>query len=164
MQLTKNEMAVIDILSENSRAGAAQIARMLAISEAEAAEIVASLEAAGVIAGYPALINWEKTPKEQVEAIIELRVTPVAGFGYDAIAEQLLAYESVESVYLMSGAYDLHVRVVAGTLKELALFVSGTLAPIENVLSTTTHFVLKKYKSQGIVMEGREDERQAVSL
>ena len=114
--------------------------------------------------GYPALINWELTEKDLVEAMIEVRVTPQAGYGYDAIAEQIMHYESVQSVYLMSGAYDLQVRVKAANLKELAMFVSQTLAPIEGVLSTATHFVLKKYKSQGMIMDKKQDHRQAVSM
>ncbi|MGI5898958.1 MAG: Lrp/AsnC family transcriptional regulator [Christensenellales bacterium] len=164
MQLTNIESAVIDILSENSRTSVATIAAMLGIEESAAAAVISDLETARVIVGYPALINWDKAHRDMVEAIIEVRVTPIAGYGYDAIAEQLLAYEQVESVYLMSGAYDLQLRVVADNLKELAMFVSQTLAPIENVLSTSTHFVLKKYKSQGTVIEKREDKRQAVSL
>ena len=164
MQFTIIESAVIDILSENSRLSAAAIAAMLGIEESAAAAVIADLEAARVVVGYPALINWDKSHRNRVEAIIEVRVTPVVGFGYDAIAEQILAFDQVESVYLMSGAYDLHVRVVSESLKELAMFVTETLAPIENVISTATHFVLKKYKSHGIIMEKSHDKRQAVSL
>lgn len=164
MQLTDLEMGIIEILAQDSRISAQRLAVMLGVEEKQAQDTLKNLEKAQVVVGYPALINWDKTQRDMVEAIIEVRVTPVKGFGYDAIAEQIMAFEQVESVYLMSGAYDLHVRVKSKNLKELAMFVSGTLAPIENVLSTSTHFVLKKYKSQGIVMEKPQDKRQAVSL
>lgn len=163
MQLTRFEADVLAILANNARLSNEQIAVMLGHTPEQVADCIADLEAAGVVAGFPAAINWEKTPVETVEAIIEVRVSPVAGSGYDSIAAKIENFEQVESVYLMSGAYDLHVRVKAKTLKELAMFVASTLAPIENVLSTATHFILKKYKTQGIIMEKTVDKRQVVS-
>jgi len=164
MQLTKAQMEVIEILSQDARLTAGQIAVMTGMDEQEAEATIALLHEANIVVGYPALINWDLTQKDMVEAMIEVRVTPQAGYGYDAIAQQIMHYEAVQSVYLMSGAYDLQVRVKASNLKELAMFVSQTLAPIEGVLSTATHFVLKKYKSQGMIMEKEKDTRQAVSM
>ena len=164
MQLTRQQMDVIEILAQDARLSAQKVAVMAGLDVAEVQEIIDQLEKANVLVGYPALINWEATPVDSVEAMIEVRVTPQAGYGYDAIAEQIMHYESVKSVYLMSGAYDLQVRVKAANLKELAMFVSQTLAPIEGVLSTATHFVLKKYKSQGMIIDKQDDRRQAVSM
>ena len=164
MQLTKAQMEVIEILSQDARLNARQIAVMNGMDEQEVEATIALLHEANIVVGYPALINWDMTEKDMVEAMIEVRVTPQAGCGYDAIAQQIMHYEFVQSVYLMSGAYDLQVRVKASNLKELAMFVSRTLAPIKGVLSTATHFVLKKYKSQGMIMEKEKDTRQAVSM
>lgn len=109
-------------------------------------------------------INWDLADGEEVEALIEVRVTPQRDQGFDAIAERIYRFEEVSSVYLMSGAYDLMVLVRGRTIKQLALFVSEKLSTLENVNSTATHFVLKKYKNEGVILEGvRRDERLAVS-
>ena len=122
------------------------------------------MEAEKVICGYHTLINWENTDNEKVEALIEVKVTPQRGMGYDKIAERIYQFNEVESVYLMSGAFDFTVFITGKTMREVALFVADKLAPIDQVISTATHFVLKKYKDHGTVIgETREDERQMIT-
>ncbi|MBO5500937.1 MAG: Lrp/AsnC family transcriptional regulator, partial [Clostridia bacterium] len=124
---------------------------------------IAEMEKTGVILRYSPVINWDKVARERVEAMIEVRVTPQRDQGFDAIAERIYRFDEVKSVYLMSGAYDLLLLVEAPTLKELAFFVSTKLSTLETVTGTATHFVLKRYKSEGIVFEdGKEDKRLVV--
>ena len=125
---------------------------------------IADMEAEKVICGYHTLINWENTDNEKVEALIEVKVTPQRGMGYDKIAERIYQFNEVESIYLMSGAFDFTVFITGKTMREVALFVADKLAPIDQVISTATHFVLKKYKDHGTVIgETREDERQMIT-
>ena len=113
---------------------------------------------------YPATINWDLVDKDEVEALIEVRVTPQRGEGFDAIAERIYRFEEVHSVYLMSGAYDLMVLVRGRTMKQLALFVAEKLSTLDHVNSTATHFVLKKYKYNGVILTGKQiDSRLVVS-
>ena len=151
--MDKIEMSILDILTEDARTPISQIAVMLGESEANVADTIARLERQRVILKYPALINREKVDIEEVEAMIEVRVTPQRGEGFDAIAEQIYRFEEVSSVYLMSGGYDLLVNLKARTMRQLALFVAEKLSTIEHVISTATHFVLKKYKDQNVIME-----------
>ena len=152
------EMNVLDILTGDARTPISQIAVMLGETEAQIADTVARLERQRVILKYPALINWEKVDVEQVEAMIEVRVTPQRGEGFEAIAEQIYRFDEVSSVYLMSGGYDLLVNMKARTMRQLALFVAEKLSTIEHVISTATHFVLRKYKDQGVVMDESEED------
>ena len=162
--MDKLEMSILDILTEDARTPISQIAVMLGKTEAQIADTVARLERQRIILKYPALINWEKVDVEQVEAMIEVRVTPQRGEGFEAIAEQIYRFEEVSSVYLMSGGYDLLVNMKARTMRQLALFVAEKLSTIEHVISTATHFVLKKYKDQGVLMdETTEDLRLKVT-
>ena len=147
------ELSILDILTDDARTPVSQIAVMLGKSQAEIADTIAHLEKQRIIIKYPALINWEKVDIDQVEALIEVRITPMRDRGFDAVAEQIYRFDEVSSVYLMSGGYDLMVMLKARTLKQLALFVAEKLSTIENVLSTATHFVLKKYKQQGVIVE-----------
>ena len=164
MSLSQLEMGVLDILCEDARTTPERMAAMLGCTSEQAALAVKRLEEEGIIVGYPALINWDKTSRENVKAIIEVRVTPQRDMGFDAIAERIYRFEEVKAVYLMSGAYDLLLEVQANSMKRLASFVSQRLATIEHVLSTATHFVLKKYKVDGVIMEEtNSDERLAVS-
>ncbi|MDR2515505.1 MAG: Lrp/AsnC family transcriptional regulator [Christensenellaceae bacterium] len=164
MTLSSLEMGILDILSGDSRIPYAQIAVMLGAEEAAVAAAAAALEEKAVLVGYPALIDWDKTAREQVQAVIEVKVTPQRDMGFDAIAERIYRFEEVKAVYLMSGAYDLMLEVQADSMKRLAGFVAQRLATIEHVLSTATHFVLKKYKLNGLVLEKKpEDERLVVS-
>ncbi len=158
------ELSILEILFEDARTPIEQIAVMTGCSEQKAAEVIRDLEQQNIILKYPAMINWDKVENELVEALIEVRVTPQRETGFDPIAEQIYRFEEVSSVYLMSGAYDLMVMVKATSIKKLALFVAEKLSTIENVISTSTHFVLKKYKIEGVICEGRrEDDRLVIS-
>ena len=151
--MNKLELSVLDVLTADARTPISQIAIMLGEDEAKVADTIARLERQRIILKYPALVNWEKVDVEEVEAMIEVRVTPQRGEGFDAIAEQIYRFEEVSSVYLMSGGYDLLVNLKARTMRQLALFVAEKLSTIEHVISTATHFVLKKYKDQNVIME-----------
>ena len=138
---------------------------MTGSSAQEVGEQIAKLEKENVIVGYKTLINWDKTDRDVVIALIELRVTPQRGEGFDKVAERIYKYPQVKTLYLMSGAYDLAVIIEGKTMKEVALFVAQKLAPMDAILSTATHFVLKKYKEEGIVFEDDEkDTRQVITL
>ena len=162
--MEKTEMSILNILTEDVRTPISQIAVMLGETEATIADTIARLERQRIILKYPALVNWERVDVDQVEAMIEVRVTPQRGEGFEAIAEQIYRFEEVSSVYLMSGGYDLLVNMKARTMRQLALFVAEKLSTIEHVISTATHFVLKKYKDQGVLMdESAEDLRLKVT-
>ena len=121
---------------------------------------IKKLEEDHVILGYKAIVDWDRTKREAVTALIEVRVTPQRGDGFDRIAERIYQYPEVQSVYLMSGGYDLCLIIEGRTMKEVAYFVAQKLAPIESVLSTATHFVLRKYKDKGVIYGAPEvDER-----
>ena len=138
---------------------------MLGIDEEQVEEKIKELEKNNVITGYKTLINWDKTDNDVVSALIELRITPQRGEGFDKIAERIYKYPQVKSLYLMSGAYDLAVNIEGKSMREVALFVAQKLAPMDSVISTATHFVLKKYKEEGIVFEDDEkDTRQVITL
>ena len=151
--MEKLELSILDVLTADARTPISQIAVMLGEDEATIADTIARLERQRIILKYPALVNWEKVAVDEVEAMIEVRVTPQRGEGFDAIAEQIYRFEEVSSVYLMSGGYDLLVNLKARTMRQLALFVAEKLSTIEHVISTATHFVLKKYKDQNVIME-----------
>lgn len=158
------ELNILEVLSEDARTPVERIALMMGAAASEVAEAIARMEAQKIIVRYPAMINWDAVNRDQVEALIEVRVSPQRGEGFDAIAERIYRFEEVSSVYLMSGAYDLMVLVRGSTLKQLAQFVSEKLSTLEHVLSTATHFVLKRYKDNGVVLEGDgPDDRLAVS-
>lgn len=154
------EMGILDILTEDARTPAREIAIMLGKTETEIQEAVARLEEQRIILKYPALIDWQKVDVDEIEAVIEVRVTPQRDHGFDAIAEQIYRFEEVVNVYLMSGGFDLMVMLKAQTLKQLALFVAEKLSTIDGVLSTATHFVLKRYKSQGVITGEREEDNR----
>ena len=123
------------------------------------------MEKENIIVGYKTMINRDKTDDERVTALIELRITPQRGEGYDKIAERIYKYPQVKSLYLMSGAYDLAVIIEGKTMKEVALFVAQKLAPMEAVISTATHFMLKKYKDDGLIFyKDEKDTRQVITL
>ena len=156
------ELNSLEILFNDARTPVDQIAVMTGHSEEEVEAVIRSLEAQKIIVKYPALINWDKLDQEQVEALIEVRVTPQRDEGFDAIAERIYRFEEVKSVYLMSGAFDLMVMVNARSMKQLAFFVAEKLSTLEHVLSTATHFVLKKYKSEGVILEERRGDNRLV--
>ena len=164
MALTQEEIRVLDLLYQDARITPERAAVMLVMTEQAVTEAIRHLEEERVIVGYPALINWDKTPIEKVKAVIEVKVTPQRDRGFDAIAERIYRFDEVTAVYLMSGAYDLMLEVQAATMRTLASFVSQKLATIDGVMSTATHFVLKKYKFEGVILEeNHTDNRLAVS-
>lgn len=156
---------ILELLDKDSKLTAKEIAALINESEDDVAQSIKEMEDEHIICGYNTLINWDKTSRELVTAIIEVKVTPQRGDGFDKIAERIYRHKEVRSVYLMSGAYDFCIILEEKTLKEIAFFVSDKLSPIDAVISTATHFVLKSYKDHGIIMEkkGTTDKRMLVS-
>lgn len=157
---------ILNILDkEKGNVSRAKIAQMLGMEEKEVADKIEKMEKENVIVGYKTIVNWDKTDKDVVVALIELRIIPQRGEGFDKVAERIYKYPQVKSLYLMSGAYDLAVTIEGKSMKEVALFVAQKLAPMDSIISTATHFVLKKYKEEGIVFEDDEkDTRQVITL
>lgn len=156
---------ILEILEKNGRVTDEQIAVMLGKSVEEVSAAIKKYEESKTILGYTTLVNWENTERETITALIEVRVTPQRGEGFDKVAERIYQYPEVNACYLMSGGFDLTVIIEGKTMKQVALFVAEKLAPLESVLSTATHFVLKKYKDKGVVFEGKDkDDREAVIL
>ena len=151
---------ILELLEKNSTLTVADIAVMLDKSEEEISAAIEQFKKDGIILGSKMLVNWQKTTREYVTAFIELKVTPQFGKGFDQIAERFYQYEQVKTVYLMSGAYDIALIIEGKTLNEVALFVAEQLSPMDTVISPATHFVLKKYKQDGVLFEQpQEDER-----
>ncbi len=151
---------ILQMLESDARLTASQIATMLEKEEGEIKDKIKVYEKEGVIVGYQALVDWDKTDREYVSAVIEVKVVPQRDRGFDKIAEKIYHYDEVKSLYLMSGSYDLQVIIEGKTLKEVAQFVAQKLAPLEYITSTATHFVLRKYKDKGVIYEAPErDER-----
>ena len=156
-------MELLELLKQDCRQPLEKLAIMTARPLEEVAAAIDEMESRGIILRYSPVINWDKTDRERVEAMIEVRVTPQRDQGFDAIAARIYRFEEVKTMYLMSGAYDLLLLVEAHTLKELAFFVSTKLSVLETVTGTATHFVLKRYKSDGVVFEEKKrDDRQVV--
>ena len=160
--MTKLQTSLLDILREDCRIPLEKLAVMTGVSLEEAASAIDDLEKKKIILRYSPMINWDRTDRERVEAMIEVRVTPQRDRGFDAIARRIYCFDEVKSVFLMSGSYDLLVLVEARTLKELAAFVSGKLSPLEAVTGTATSFVLKRYKEEGIIFENEDSDRRLV--
>lgn len=149
---------VLKLLARNARYTHEEIAVMLNITEEKVEKIIEELEADGLIKGYKAIVDWEKTDGAYVSAIIEINVVPKAGLGFEEVAEKIMKYPQVESVYLMSGVYDLNVVVKGKTLKDIAWFVAKELSTIDSVTSTTTHFVLRRYKEMDVELVNDNDD------
>ena len=155
---------ILTFLEKNSKINLHELAILLGSSEEVIANEVAQMEKEQVICGYHTLIDWEKTNSEKVTALIEVRVTPQRGQGFDSIAERIYNYPEVQSVYLISGAYDLLVILEGKTLREVSNFVSDKLSTLDTVLSTATHFILKKYKDCGTILGKKsKDERMLMT-
>ena len=151
---------LLTLLENDARLTPEQLSIMLNKSKDEIVKEINELEKNGTILGYKAIVDWEKTENESVTAMIDVKLTPQRDRGFDRVAEKIYNYPEVKSVYLMSGAYDLSVVIEGKTMKEVAYFVAQKLAPIEDVISTATHFVLRKYKDKGVVYGVAEvDER-----
>ena len=155
---------ILRLLEKNSRIDIKEIAILVGKTEAEVANEIAQMEKEGIIRGYYTLINWDITNDERVSALIEVKVTPQRGIGFDKIAERISKFDEVKSVYLMSGGFDFTVILEEKTMKEIAQFVTSKLSTLDEVLNTATHFVLKKYKDYGVtMMEEHKDERMLVT-
>ena len=151
---------VLKLLSNNAKYSAEDMATMLGISVNEVSDYIEELEKEGLIRGYKAVIDWEKLDGAYVSAVVELNVVPKAGLGFEEVAEKVMKYKEVESVYLMSGNYDLNVIVKGKTLQDVARFVAKELATIDSVTSTTTHFVMRRYKDMDVeLLSGTSDDR-----
>ena len=156
---------LLDLMENNATLTTKEIALMLSKEEGDIKEMIKKLESDGVILGYKTIIDWDKTDREYVSALIEVKVMPQRDDGFDKIAEKIQNYPEIKGLYLMSGGFDLAVIIEGKTLKEVSLFVAEKLAPMDSVLSTATHFVLKKYKDAGVVFAHEsEDERRMITL
>ena len=149
---------VLSLIEADARLTKERIAIMLDESVEAVSQIIEELENEGVVLGYKALVDWDKTDREYVTALIELKVTPQRDRGFEKVAERISNYPEVKDMYLMSGAYDYCVIIEGKTMKQVALFVAEKLATIENVISTSTHFVLRKYKNNGVSFGMGEDD------
>lgn len=155
---------LLAIIEKNSRIDIKELAVLMGAEEIDIVNELADMEKEGIICGYHTLIDWEKTSIEKVSALIEVRVTPQRGQGFDNIAERIYKYPEVNSVYLISGGYDLLVSLEGKSLKEISAFVSDKLSTLDTVLSTATHFILKKYKDHGTILAKKyEDTREKVT-
>ena len=149
---------ILNLLEENATLTPKQIAVMLEKEEGDIKKAIKAYEKDGVILGYKTIIDWDKTDKEYVTALIEVKLTPQKDRGFDKVAEKIYNYPEVQSLYLMSGSYDLAVFIEGRTMKEVAYFVAQKLAPIDSVMSTATHFVLRKYKDKGVIYGAIEED------
>lgn len=155
---------ILAIIEKNSRIDLKELAVLLGVEEVDIVNEMAAMEAEGIICGYHTLIDWEKTSIDIVTALIEVRVTPQRGQGFDSIAERIYKYPEVRAVYLISGAYDLLVILDGKNLRDISRFVSDKLSTLDYVLSTATHFILKKYKDHGTILAKKyEDEREKIT-
>ena len=156
---------ILSLLGRNAKLTAEEIAVYLGVSENDVCNEIANLEKTQIICGYGAFINWDRTDGEFLTALIEVKVTPSRGQGFNSIADRICRFDEVKAVYLMSGSYDLAVIIEGKSIKDISLFVSDKLSTLESVLSTATHFVLKKYKDHGVIFneQGDGDERMIVS-
>lgn len=156
---------ILDAISKNSRYDIEDLAAMLGTDEETVSREIKEMEAQKIICGYPTLINWDNTDHEKVTALIEVKVTPQRDMGFHKVAERIYKFEEVESVYLMSGGVDLTVIIEGKSMKEVSRFVSEKLSTLENVTSTATYFVLKKYKEHGLAMTDshKKEERMLIT-
>lgn len=155
---------ILTFMEKNSRVDLKDLAVMLGVDEVTVANEIADMEKEGIICGYHTLIDWDNTGEEKLTALIEVKVTPQRGLGFDKVAERIYNYAEVDSVYLISGGFDFMVMIEGKTMRDVAQFVSDKLSPLDTVLSTATHFVLKKYKDHGSIMVHKsKDERMLVT-
>ena len=158
------EEKVLGIIEKNSRVSTREVAVVLGTDEIDIINALQTMEEKGIICGYHTMIDWDKTDLDKVTALIEVRVTPQRGKGLDDIAERIYKYPEVNSVYLISGGYDLLVTLEGKSLKEVSRFVSSKLSTLDTVISTATHFILKKYKDHGTIMSRKhEDQREIIT-
>ena len=154
---------ILAAIEKNSRIDLKELSVLLGKNEVDIMNEISAMETEGIICGYHTLINWEKTSKEKVTALIEVRVTPQRNEGFDKIAERIYNFPEVNAVYLISGGYDLLITIEGKTLKDISSFVSYKLSTLEYILSTATHFILKKYKDHGTILApAHEDFREVI--
>ncbi len=153
---------ILTIIEKNSKISIKDLAAMLGSDEITIAEEIHNMENDGTICAYHTLIDWEKTSIEKVTALIEVRVTPQRGQGFDKMAERIYNYPEVKAVYLISGGYDLLVILEEKSLREISNFVSDKLSTLESILSTATHFILKKYKDHGTILTVKKDDEREI--
>lgn len=153
---------ILMLLERDAHLSANEIAVMLGYSETEVSAEIAEMEKENIICGYKAVVNWEKTERQLVEALIEVRVLPKPDFGFDEIASKIMEFPEVTDVYLMSGGFDLAITVTGKSFQDIAYFVAGKISVLESVVSTATHFVLKKYKNNNVIFarDASEDRRE----
>jgi DNA-binding Lrp family transcriptional regulator len=163
MNFTEKEVEILEILEKDSRLPVETIAKMVELGTDDVVEIIKKFEDLKVVIAYNTTINWRKTDRpEVVSAMIDVKVSPKRGVGFDEIAERIYRFPEVKSVYLMSGAYDLSVVVEGQSLSQVGSFVSERLSTLDSVLSTTTHFVMKKYKHDGVIFDDHEKDKRIV--
>lgn len=163
MKLTEKELEIVEILEKNARISDDDLAKMVNLSLQETKELVKDLEERNVIVRYVSIVDWSKIEgHEGVTAMIDVKVTPKRGVGFDEVAERIYRFKEVKSLYLMSGTYDLSVTIEGKSMNEIARFVSQKLSTLDSVLSTTTHFILKKYKHDGTIFEQADDDKRIV--
>ncbi len=155
---------LLELIEEDATLSPKEIALMLSKEEGDVKRMINELEAEGVILGRKTIIDWDKTDKEYVNALIEVKVMPQRDDGFDKIAEKICKYSEIKSLYLMSGGFDFTVLIEGKTMKDVAFFVARKLAPIEHVTSTATHFVLKKYKDKGVVYKAPDPDTRGQLL
>jgi DNA-binding Lrp family transcriptional regulator len=163
MQLTQNELEVLEILEKDDRISAQDLSKMVGVEIEEVENIIQRLQDLKILVRHTAIIDWSKVDgHEGVTAMIDVKVTPKRGVGFDEIAERIYRFKEVQSLYLMSGAYDLSVIIEGKSMNEVARFVSQKLSTLDSVLSTTTHFILKKYKHDNTIFEQSDDDKRIV--
>ncbi len=155
---------LLQLMEDDATLTHAQLAAMTGSTEEQVAADIAQLERERIILGYKTIVDWDRTHREAVTALIEVKVTPQRGDGFDRIARRIYQYDEVEAVYLMSGAFDLTVIISGRTLKEVALFVGEKLAPLDDVTGTATHFILKKYKEKHLIFPVQETQEERFVL
>jgi DNA-binding Lrp family transcriptional regulator len=148
---------ILRLIEKNARIDLKEAAILLGKTEAEVANAIAEMEKENIICGYYTMIDWDKTSEDRVTALIEVRVTPQRGSGFDDIADRIMKYDEVKAVYLMSGGFDFTVMIEEKTMKEIAQFVTNKLSKLDSILNTATHFILKKYKDYGTVLADTEE-------
>ena len=158
--MTALEKDILEILTADARFAPKEIAAMLSVSEEQVKETIKEMEVRGLLVKYTAIVNSERTDEGTVEALIEVKVTPKKAEGFDGMAKQIAAFPEVKGVYLMSGAYDLAVFIADSSLQKVARFVSERISTFDGVLSTATHFILKKYKIEGVLTESETEDRR----
>lgn len=151
---------ILKLIENNARLTSAQLAVMCDMTEEQINEKIEEYQNNGTIVGYKTLIDWDKTDREFISAIIELKVAPQKDLGFDRIAERICLHPEVQSVYLMSGGYDLSVAIEGRTMREISNFVFNKLATMDGIVATATHFILKKYKDKGVVYGNSEEDKR----